>query len=127
MQRLFARLLILTQQSELKISVKHSNLETVYLEVASENEVLVHDRGYVHDYLSTEGDSTYRDWSELGMNHIRSHCDRLQLSLENLLGDKNGPQYICGRAKSDSKVLELVDRVATCQDEIFRTAMRDPY
>ncbi|EKK02386.1 hypothetical protein RBSH_02295 [Rhodopirellula baltica SH28] len=126
-QQVLQRLATLIRQPELKVRVEHENLETVYLEPTAEGEILVHDRGHAHTYLSTGGDQTYLDWSELGVEHIRRHCDRLQLSLENRLGDETDPGYcICGRAKTDLEVAELVNRVAVCQDEIFQSAYRNP-
>ncbi len=117
----------LIRQSELKVRVDHDNLETVYLEQTPDGKVLVHDGGHAHNYLSTAGDRTYRDWAELGVEHIRQHCDRLGLSLENPLGDDSDPGLcICGRADTDSQVAELVNRVAVCQDDIFQSAYRDP-
>ena len=126
-RQLFERLSALIRQPQLKVRVEHENLETVYLEPTSEGEILVHDRAHAHTYLSTRSDQTYRDWADLGIEHIRHHCDRLGLSLENLLGDETDPGYcICGRGKTDLEVAELVNRVAVCQDEIFRSAYRDP-
>lgn len=88
--------------------------------------VLVHDRGHAHTYLSTEGDQTYREWNDLGVEHIREHCNRLGLTLENLLGDDSDAGFcICGRATTDLEVVELVSRVAECQDAIFQSAYRD--
>jgi len=121
------RLSELIQQPQLRVRVEHENLETIYLERTSEGEILVHDQAHAHTYLSTHSDQTYRDWSELGIEYIRHHCDHLRLSLENLLGDEADPGYcICGRAKTDLEVAELVNRVAVCQDEIFRSALRNP-
>lgn len=124
---LFEQLSSLIRQAELKIRVEHDNLETVYLEPTSDGRVLIFDRGNAHTYLSTENDQTYRDWADLGIEHIRQHCDRLELSLENLLGDESDPGFcICGRAETDLEVAELVNRVAICQDEIFQSAYREP-
>ena len=123
---IFEQLSSLIRQPKLKVRVDHENLETVYLEPTSDGNVLVHDRGHAHTYLSTKNDRTYRDWAELGIEHIRQHCDRLELSLENLLGDDSDPGFcICGRANTDLEVAELVNRVAICQDEIFQSAYRD--
>ena len=59
--------------------------------------------------------------------HRRDHCERLGLSLENLLGDDDDPGYcICGRASTDLEVAELVNRIADCQDKSLNrpTAIR---
>ena len=123
---LLEQLSSLTRQPRLKVRVEHENLETVYLEPISDGRVLVYDRGHAHNYLSEDGDRVYRDWADLGVEHIRQHCDRLELTLENLLGDDSDPGYcICGRASTDLEVAELVNRVAICQDDIFRSAYRD--
>lgn len=124
---LFEQLSSLIRQPKLKVRVDHDNLETVYLEPTTDGRVLVYDRGHAYSYLSTNGDRTYRDWDDLGVEHIRQHCVRLELSLENLLGDDSDPGLcICGRADTDLEVAELVNRVAICQDAIFQSAYRDP-
>ena len=116
----------LIRQPELRVRVEHENLETVYLEPTSDGRVIVHDRAHVHTYLSSNDDKTYRDWGKLGVAHIRNHCDRLGLSLENQFGDDSEPSYrICSRATTDLEVAELVNRVAVCQDAIFQSAYRD--
>lgn len=122
---LFDQLGSLIRQPQLKLRIEHDNLETVYIEPTSDGMVLVHDWGHAHTYLSKNNDQTYRDWSELGLEHLRQHCDRLGLSLENLLGDESDPSYsICARATTDLEVAELVNRVAICQDAIFQSAYR---
>ena len=114
------------RQTALKVRVDHENLETVYFESTSEGRVLVHDRGHVHGYLSSDKDVTYRSWSDLGVEFIREHCGRYMLTLENLIGDDDDPCYwICCRGVSDLEVAELVNRVADCQDAIFQAAYRD--
>ena len=111
-------------QSMLKIRVEHENLETVYV-APDGDQILVYDHGHAYSYLFEHDDSTYRDWSELGVEHLRRHCDQHQLSFENLLGDDADPGFcICGRANTDLEVAELVNRVAICQDEIFESAGR---
>ena len=124
---LLEQLSSLIRQPELKVRVGHENLETVYLEPASNGRVLIHDRGHAYTYLSTNEDQAYRDWANLGVDHIRQHCNPLGLSLENLLGDASEPGFcICGWAETDLEVAELVNRVAICQDAIFQSAYRDP-
>ena len=124
--QLLEQLSFLIRQPALKIRVDHENLETVYLEPTADRRVLIHDRGHAHTYLSTKDDQAYRDWGELGVEHIRDHCERLELSLENLLGDDSDPGFcICGRAETDFEVAELVNRIAICQDAIFQSAYRE--
>lgn len=116
----------LIRQPKLTIRVDHENLETVFLEPTNDGRILIHDRGHAFDYLSTNDDRTYRDWSNLGVEYIRQHCDELNLSIENLLGEESDPGYcICGRANTDLEVAELVNRVAACQDQVFQSAYRD--
>lgn len=123
----FNKLRSLLRQNTLKLRVEHENLETVYLEPDADGRILVHDRAHAHTYLSTKQDATFMDWADLGVEHIRNHCKRLGLKLENLLGDDDDPGYcICGRASTDLEVAELVNRIAECQDKIFESAYRNP-
>ena len=123
---LFGQLSSLMRQPTLKIRVEHENLETVYVEPAGDGRILIHDRAHAYSYLSTGKDSTYRDWADLGVDYLSHHCDQLNLTLENLLGDESGPGFcICAWATTDLEVAELVDRVAVCQDAIFQGAYRN--
>ncbi|HBE69213.1 MAG TPA: hypothetical protein DDW52_13775 [Planctomycetaceae bacterium] len=124
-QKLLHRLAALIEQPRIKLRVEHENLETVYIETTPENEILVHDRGYAHAYLLTDENQVYRDWADLGIEFIRSHCESHRLSLENLHGDQTDEVFcICGRATTDLQIAELVNRVAACQDELFHSAYR---
>ena len=125
--QLLEQLSSLTRQPTLRIRVEHENLETVYFESTSDGQILVHDRGHAYCYLSEKNDLTYRNWNELGIDHLRQHCTPLGLSLENLIGDEERPCFsICGRATTDLELAELINRVAVCQDAIFQSAYREP-
>ena len=68
---LFEQMRSLSQQTNLSIRIEHENLETVYLEPTADQRVLIYDRAHAYSYLSANNDSTYRDWSELGIQHLR--------------------------------------------------------
>ncbi len=111
------------RQRQSSIRIDHVNLETVYVDLTDDCRVLVHDRGYVYNYLSGPENRNYHDWSRFGIEKLRTHCDQHSLRLEDLSDEDDASYRISGIATTDDELAELVDRVAACQDAIFEETL----
>lgn len=117
----------LCSQDAITARIECENLETVYVESAGTDRLLVHDRCYAVNYIMTSDDNTYQDFDDIGFPRVRAICAKHGVCLLNLaLAAEESEWSIGAYAESDGQTRELIQSVADCVDELFAVASRLP-
>lgn len=122
-RELLKRLQCGIRQPSVALECRCDNLETVYVALTQDGDVLVSDQGRTFQYLGLGRDSTYRPMEELDMFAAADACRRSEATL-NCDDQEASPSIEC-LVDPIGSVAEAVERVAEAVDRVFELALRD--